>query len=135
MTKHRIIPQIRKFMTTTPFTIESEQTMAQAHMLMENEQIRHLPVLSGGKLVGVITQSDLHLVQALSAVDPNQVPVEAVMTRDVYVVAPDTPVDEVVNEMARHKYGSTIVVDHHAVVGVFTIVDVCRAFADVLRAG
>jgi acetoin utilization protein AcuB len=121
-------------MSTTPFTIESGQTMSQAHTLMAREQIRHLPVLSGGKLVGVITQSDLHVVESLSMIDPNQVLIEAVMTRDVYVVAPDAPLDEVVEEMARHKYGSTIVVDHHAVVGVFTIVDVCRAFAEVLRA-
>jgi acetoin utilization protein AcuB len=56
------------------------------------------------------------------------------MTRDVYVVTPDAPLDEVVQERARHKYGSTIVVDHHAVVGVFTVVDVCRAFAEMLRA-
>lgn len=134
MTKHRIIPPVRKFMSTTPFTIESGQTMSQAHALMTREQIRHLPVLSGGKLVGIITQSELHLVESLSAVDPNLVTVDAVMTRDVYVVTPDAPLDEVVQEMARHKYGSTIVVDHHAVVGVFTVVDVCRAFAEMLRA-
>jgi acetoin utilization protein AcuB len=135
MTKPRTIPPIRKFMSTTPHTIEGGQSMSQAHMLMETQQIRHLPVLAGGKLVGIITQSDLHLVEALSAVDPNLVRVDVVMTRDVYVVTPDAPLDEVVQEMARHKYGSTIVVDHHTVVGVFTIVDVCRAFAEMLRAG
>lgn len=134
MTKHRIIPQIRKFMSTTPVTIEAEQTMSQAHALMTREHIRHLPVLSAGKLVGVITESDLHMVASLTMVDPQQIRVDAVMTRDVYVVAPDAPVDEVVQEMARHKYGSTIVVDHHTVVGVFTVVDVCRAFAEMLRA-
>lgn len=135
MTKHRTVPQVRKFMSTTPFTIEGDQTMSQAHALMAKEQIRHLPVLSSGKLIGVITQGDLRLVESLAAVDPNEVRVEAVMTRDVYVVAPDAPIDEVVQEMARQKYGSTIVVDHHTVVGVFTAVDVCRAFADMLRAG
>jgi len=121
-------------MSTTPFTIEAEQTMSQAHALMGEEQIRHLPVLSGGKLVGIITQSELHLVESISAIDPTQVRVDAVMTRDVYVVTPDAPLDEVVQEMARHKFGSAIVVDHHAVVGVFTVVDVCRAFAELMRA-
>ena len=83
MTKHRTIPAVRKFMTTTPVTIEGDQTMSQAHALMAREQIRHLPVLSAGKLVGVITQSELHLVESLSMVDPNLMPVDAVMTRDV----------------------------------------------------
>lgn len=134
MTKHRTIPPVRKFMSTTPLTIEAEQTMAQAHALMAKEQIRHLPVLSAGKLVGIITQSDLRLVESISTFDPNLVRIDAVMTRDVYVVTPDAPLDEVVEEMARHKYGSTVVVDHHAVVGVFTVVDVCRAFSELLRA-
>lgn len=135
MTKHRIIPPVRKFMSTTPFTIEGDQTMSEAHALMSREQIRHLPVLSAGKLVGIITQSELHLVESLSMVDPKLTRVDAVMIRDVYVVTPEAPLDEVVQEMARHKYGSTIVVDHHTVVGVFTVVDVCRAFSDLLRAG
>ena len=135
MSKHRVIPPIREFMSTAPLTIDGAQTMSQAHALMTKEQIRHLPVMAAGELVGIITQSDLHLIESLSMVDPNRVRVDEVMTCEVYVVGPEVPVDEVVYEMARHKYGSTIVVDHHTVVGIFTVVDVCRAFAQVLRAG
>lgn len=135
MTKHRSIPPVRKFMSTTPFTIEAGQTMSQAHALMSQQQIRHLPVLADGKLVGIITQSELHLIESVSAIDPTQVRVDAVMTRDVYVVTPDAPLAEVVEEMARHKFGSAIVVDHHAVVGVFTVVDACQALAELMRAG
>lgn len=45
------------------------------------------------------------------------------MTRagpDPYTVGPETPIDQVVAEMARHKYGSVVVIDNHHVVGVFT---------------
>ncbi len=135
MTTHRVIPPVRRYMSSAPFTVEAGQTMTHAHTVMSAENIRHLPVLSGGKLVGIVTQSDLHLVESLSAIDPNRVAVEAVMTRDVYVVTPDTPLDEVVEEMARHKYGSTVVADHDRVVGVLTVIDVCRAFAELMRAG
>lgn len=135
MTKHRVIPPIRDLMSTAPFTIAGEQTMSQAHALMTREQIRHLPVMVAGRLVGIITQSDLHLIESLSMVDPNRVRVDAVMTSEVYMVGPDAPVDEVVQEMVRRRYGSTIVVEDYAVVGIFTVVDVCRAFAEMLRAG
>jgi acetoin utilization protein AcuB len=55
------------------------------------------------------------------------------MSQDVYAVTPDAPLDDVVAEMARRKYGSAVVVDHDQVVGIFTTVDVCQAFADMLH--
>jgi len=133
MSKHRAIPEIRKFMTTSPHTIGFDQTMAHAHEVMRKYRIRHLPVLKAEKLVGVVSDGDLHLVETLRDVDPAKVRVEDAMTDEVYTVAPDTPLDEVVKEMARHKYGSAVVVDNHRVVGVFTTVDACQAFADMLH--
>ena len=133
MTKHRTIPPISEYMSAAPLTIDGGRTMSQAHAVMTHRHIRHLPVMSAQELVGMITLGDLHMVEAIGSVDPTRVRVDAVMTRDVYAVSPKTPVDEVVREMARQKYGSTVVVDDGEVVGVFTVVDVCRAFADLLR--
>lgn len=134
MTTQRAIPQIRAYMTTTPHTIGVDQTIARAHQVMREHRLRHLPVLSGGRLVGVLSDRDLHLVETLRDVDPQTVRVEEAMTPDVYVVAPEAPLEEVVKDMATHKYGSAVVVDDAHVVGIFTTVDACRAFADTLRA-
>jgi acetoin utilization protein AcuB len=133
MTKNRSIPPIRKFMTTAPHTIGFDQTMALAHDVMRRHKIRHLPVLSGERLVGVLSDGDLNLIETLRDVDPKKVIVEEAMSDNVYAVSPESPVDEVVKEMARHKYGSAIVVDNHKVVGVFTSVDACQAFAEMLH--
>jgi acetoin utilization protein AcuB len=133
MSKHRPIPAVRKFMTTSPRTIGADQTMAHAHVVMREHRIRHLPVLAGRHLVGVLSDGDLHLVETLRDVDPNEVRVEEAMTDTVYTVSPETPVDQVVREMARHKYGSAVVVDNEHVVGVFTTVDACQAFAELLH--
>lgn len=51
---------------------------------------------------------------------------------DPYVVTPDASLDEVVSTMAAKKYGSAIVSDHGHVVGIFTTVDACSAFAALL---
>lgn len=133
MSKHRVIPPIKTYMTATPHTIGADQTIARAHAIMREHRVRHLPVLSGGRLVGVLSERDLHLVETLREVDPEVVRVDEAMSPEVYVVAPDAPLDEVVKDMAVHKYGSAVVVDHAHVVGIFTTVDVCRAFADTFR--
>ena len=135
MTRPRTIPPVRDYMSTSPLSIAAERTMSQAHAIMTRAQIRHLPVMAADKLVGIITLGDLHMISAIGNVDPTHVRVDTVMTPEVYVVAPDAPIDEVVTEMARQKYGSAIVVDRGEVVGVFTVVDVCRALAETLRQG
>jgi acetoin utilization protein AcuB len=133
MSKQHPIPPIRKFMSDSPHTIGVEQTMQRAHQVMREFKIRHLPVMEANNLVGMLSDGDLHLVESLRDVDPTKVPVSEAMTRDPYTVGPDTPTDEVVTEMARHKYGSAVIVDNHHVVGVFTTNDACTAFAEMLR--
>ncbi len=126
------IPQIRKYMTTDIQTIGDEQPMAVAHRMMREQQIRHLPVLHQGQIVGIVTDRDLHLVETLKDVDPTKIAVSEAMTPDPYVVSPSASLDEVVSTMATKKYGSAVVSDHGHVVGIFTTVDACSAFADLL---
>ncbi|MBP6630905.1 MAG: CBS domain-containing protein [Kofleriaceae bacterium] len=120
-------------MTTTPFTIGAEQPLERAQALMRTHQIRHLPVLRGGKLEGMVTERDVALIEALDGVDPGKMLVEDAMTTDVYAVAPDAPLDEVAREMASRKYGSAVVVDNTKVVGIFTTVDLAAALAELLH--
>ena len=127
------IPTIQKYMTTLPFTIGQEQPMTLAHRMMREHQIRHLPVLHDARIVGVISDRDLNLIETLRDVDPKVVTVEDAMTQQPYVVAPDTALDEVVLTMAEKKYGCAIVAQHNHVVGIFTTVDACRAFAELLH--
>lgn len=127
------IPSVQKFMSTSPHSIGVDQTLEHAHRLLREHDIRHLPVLSGGKLVGIVTDRDLAVIESLSGVSQKDVPVEEAMSSSVYAVAPDTPLDEVADEMARHKYGSAVVMQNGHVVGIFTTVDACRALHDLLH--
>ena len=128
------MPPISQYMTRQPWTIRADATMTQAHELMREHQIRHVPVLEGGKLVGIVSQRDLHLIETLPDSNPDKVAVEEAMTQEVYTVGPDDPVDTVVERMSDHKYGSAIVVNPRGTVeGIFTSVDALRLLADVLR--
>jgi acetoin utilization protein AcuB len=129
----KAIPPVSKFMTTMPHSVGVDQTVAKAQQLMREHHIRHLPVLRGGQLEGVVTDRDIALIGALKDTNLQTARVEDAMTTDVYTVAPDAPLDRVATEMAEHKYGSAVVVQNGHVVGIFTMVDACRALAELLK--
>jgi acetoin utilization protein AcuB len=122
---------IKDVMTPTPHSIGQDMPLKTAEDLMRKESIRHLPVRAGGELVGVVTDRDLKL--ALSFGDRETLKVEDVMTPDPFTAAPDRPLREVVEEMAKHKYGCTIVQDPLGkVVGIFTAVDALHLLREML---
>lgn len=125
----KTMPQILKFMTPMPQTIGRDIPVKTAINMMREFQIRHLPVQEGGRLVGVLTDRDLKLAASLSG--SADLKVEEVMTEEPYTVKPETTLDEVVREMAEHKYGCAIVQqDNGKVVGIFTAVDGLRVLGE-----
>lgn len=120
---------VQRFMTVAPVVIGSDQTLADAHRAMRERNIRHLPVVDAGALVGLVSQRDLYLVETLDGVDPAAVTVREAMTPAPYAVPPDAPLDEVSATMAARKYGSVVVVDRGSVIGLFTTTDALRALA------
>ncbi len=121
---------IRHYMTPSPHTIGVDQSLAVAAETMREHKIRHLPVLRGGAVVGILSERDVQLVSGLPAVDPAKVTVEDAMSDSVYAVSPDTPLEEVAAEMAAHKYGAALVTERGHVTGVFTTIDALLALAD-----
>jgi acetoin utilization protein AcuB len=124
---------VQQFMTPCPHVIGRDGSLAAAHRLMRDNDIRHLPVLEGGQLVGVVTLRDLHLIETLKDVDPSEVTVGEAMSTDVYSVGPRASVRKIAAEMATHKYGCAIVMQEHEVIGIFTTVDALRVLCGVLE--
>lgn len=124
---------VQQFMTRSPHTIGHDQPLDAAHRLMREHDIRHLPVLQGGKLVGIVSQRDLHLIESLKDVDPARVLVSEAMNAEVYTVGPRASIRKIASEMATHKYGSAVVMEHEQVIGVFTTVDALRVLYGLLE--
>jgi acetoin utilization protein AcuB len=120
-------------MTISPVVISSDRTLSEARRLMRERNIRHLPVVDAGVLVGVVSQRDLYLLETLKGVDPSSEIVREAMTNDPYTVPPDALLEEVATVMAENKYGSAVVVDRGTVIGVFTTVDALRTLATLMR--
>jgi acetoin utilization protein AcuB len=119
-------------MTRSIHSIGSDQPLAQAHRIMRANGIRHLPVLAAGKLVGIVSNRDLYWLETLTEVDTEKALVEEAMTPLPYAVAPETPLAEVVREMAERKYGAAVVIAEGEVVGLFTTTDALHVLAEAL---
>jgi len=127
------IPSVSYHMTVQPWTIDRDASLRDAHALMTEHRIRHLPVLDDGRLVGVVTDRDLRLLEATASLDARTTHVDQAMTERPFIVTGDVALDEVVTIMSEHKYGSVIVMGRDGVEGIFTAVDACRVLAEVLQ--
>jgi acetoin utilization protein AcuB len=129
----RTIPSVADQMTPVPRVIAPHETLEAAATIMQRDSIRHLPVLDGDKLVGIVTERDLRLALGLPGVDVDTLPIERVMTRTPYTVRPEAPIHEVARVMAQRKLGSAIVVEGNKVIGIFTTTDALASLVDLIE--
>lgn len=120
---------ISEVMTAAPQTIGSDQRLDIALAMMRGLEIRHLPVLEEGRLVGMISDGDVPETtdHALNG------RVSERMSPGPYTVTCDTSLDEVAQTFARLKCDVVVVIDpERHVLGVFTTVDLARALVTTL---
>jgi len=123
---------VQDSMTQEVVTVAPETTAAEALALCRMNRIRHLPVLQGGRLVGVISDRDL---RAATPALGDQVRAEALhrlqiadeMARDVVTARPEDPIEAAAMAMYERKIGCLPVVDGEDLVGIVTSSDVLRA--------
>jgi acetoin utilization protein AcuB len=129
----KVIPQIMKYMSTQPHTVNHDQTLKQAQVMMREYRIRHLPVLNAGKLIGILTEKDINLVLTFKTTKSEEIKVAEVCTEQPYTTTPDAKLNEVVAYMAGNRFGSAVVLDNDKVVGIFTEVDALLALSELLE--
>lgn len=130
------MPRIESVMKNSPISIDITESARSAQDKMIDHEIRHLPVLEGDRLVGILSDRDIAVLES----DPDwearagKLAVREICSLDCYAVERDAALDEVLMEMADRRIGSAIVVEKGEVVGLFTATDACRCFAETLRA-
>jgi acetoin utilization protein AcuB len=129
--------RVRHIMSTAPLTVAPDVSVHQAHSLMQARQIRHLPVLDEGRLVGLVSDCDIRLALPSPATSLAgwevrhllaTLTVGEIMTHFVVTIAPGTPVAGAVRRLLGHKIGALPVVENRHVIGILTRTDVLRAF-------
>ena len=121
------------FMTANPVTIPSDLSLADAALRMYDHGIRHLPVLEQGHVVGIVSERDLAMVMGIPGVDKERVEVVEAMVPHPYIVAPTTPLVEVLTTMKERKLGTAVVMEGGQMRGIFSVIDALGAFVDMLE--
>lgn len=123
---------IGRAMTAVKHTLQSGDVLSKAKELMQVNAVRHLPVLAGDRVVGIVTMSDLYVMEAVVAVDPEKTTVDEAMSKELYLVEPNEPLAKVASEMAARQVGSALVLENGKLAGIFTTTDACRVLGEVL---
>lgn len=135
---------VRDRMTKHPLTIIEDQSISGAHRYMEEQSIRHLPVVNkAGAMVGLITEDDLLKAEPSGATSLSvweihslldRVKVKDVMVRKLITTTEDTPIEEAAHLMLEHKIGCLPVVRDGQLVGIITESDMFRTFMELFAA-
>jgi acetoin utilization protein AcuB len=134
----------RDVMTPNPVTVSPHARVAEAWDLMRELDIRHLPVVHDGELVGMVSDRDVAYLDLARLLVPAgadglqrqlATPVVNVMSSDVVFVEPDTALSEVIELMLERKIGAVPVVNpgSREVVGIVSYIDVLGAVQDLLE--
>jgi CBS domain-containing protein len=133
---------VRDFMTTDVTSLQETDTLLDARMVFVRSSFRHLPVLRGKELVGVVTEHDVrqYTPSMLSGVSQDEynrlletTPVTRAMTRDPVTVRPDQKVFDAANILYTRGFGCLPVVENSELVGIVTTTDMLRLLVQMIR--
>jgi CBS domain-containing protein len=132
--------RVRDIMETKLVTISVSERLSTVDDIMTLGRVRHIPVVSAGRLVGVLSQRDL-LRASLSALSEHRdaerraflsvVEIARVMSTPPIVVTPDVTIEEAAAIMATKRIGCLPVLDRDELVGMITETDILRWVAGV----
>ena len=124
---------VADWMTKGVLAVETFDSIALARQLMAKHRINQLPVLDNDNLVGIVTDRDIRdayptslMIDRTKEIDQfaEKVTVETVMTHDVFIVQPNTPLMAAVGLLRRHRIGSLPVMHNKELVGIITRSDI-----------
>lgn len=114
--------KVTEIMTKDCVTVSPKDNIFEAAVLMRDKDIGFIPVVDGGKLLGVITDRDL-VLRGYADKNSGSTSVMEVLTKDVHTVSPDTSVDEAADIMATHQIRRLPVVENGNLVGIVALGD------------
>lgn len=125
-------------MTKDPKTVSPDDTLKHAADIMRQMRFNHLPVVEEGKLVGILTDTDMRNISltdgpAEGGARPSDRRVRDVMKTEVWSLTPEDAVEDALLIIRRKKFGALPVLSGDKLVGIITKIDLLNAVIDVLN--
>jgi acetoin utilization protein AcuB len=120
--------QVRDWMTTSVEVVRPDDDVESARALMRARRVRQLPVVSGGTIVGIITDRDLR-----GAAHDAAAKVSSLMTPGPLTTTPGTLIEDAASVLRMHKIGALPVVEHGRMVGIVSESDLLDALVELTR--
>ncbi len=130
---------VGKRMKTDVITVSPGDTLRQANDLLKEHRIHHLPVVEGGRLVGIVTGTDIRNGtlertapggEGSTAAENRRV--TEIMTRNVVTLSPMDTIEDAALILHRKRFGAIPVVENRKLVGILAKADILAAFLDTL---
>lgn len=132
---------VKEIMSKDPVTISPGAKLRAVNKLMKVNQIRHVPVLNKGKLVGIVSEKDIRY-----AMIPEKIPgknikqgwnldhlkVSDIMTTDALTVSQEAQVDEAARMIYSHRIGALPVLHNDKLVGIISVMDLLGVFIEMM---
>ena len=135
---------VGKHMQKDLVTVKQNDTLETALSLMREKNIRHLPVVEEGALLGIITAGDLHraILNSEKSSTPSKKVVKKhpafslktkeLMIKDPIVISPDTDLEQAARLIHYHKIDGLPVVEDGRIVGILTMTDILEVFIEIM---
>ena len=130
---------ISSIMTREVITLSLSDTLYSAEKRMKTNHIRHMPVVNEGKLIGLISLSDLQRISFIDAYSKegtedtpvyNMLSIKDLMIKNPLTASPRTTILEVSKLLASKEFHSLPVVDQDKLVGIITTTDLLHYFIE-----
>lgn len=131
----RTVPHMVAVMTPFPKHVDVGDSLAIAEQLMHKHGIRHLPVMDGDDVIGIISDRDLQRVAALGhhASEETELMVEDLCQHRPYMVDVGDPLPKVLAVMVEKRIGAVLVLKEGELAGIFTATDACKLLMEQLQ--
>jgi CBS domain-containing protein len=120
------MPKVRELMTADPATVSPSMSVVDAAKEMIQKEKGPLPVVEGGRVVGMLTDRDIIARVVAAGQDPKTVRVEDVSTKDLVTIGPGQDIKQARQLLAQHQLDRVLVVEGDKLVGILSEADIRR---------
>ena len=129
---------VSKIMSSDILSVNQTQSLREVEALIQGEHIRHVPVVSGDKVIGMLSKTDLQKISFVNTVDGDglttamydNLSIEQVMTKDVHTVQKDDTILDVAVILSKNEFHALPVMDGDKLVGIVTTTDLVKFLID-----